>query len=138
MEPESAQPLATACQYRAGAIWMVWSENDLNMVTQAMATNFPAPGWDDYYQLGNPDLVKIAEGYGATAYLVRTPAELKKALASAIEGGAKGQPQVIVVKQDASAKPPFAFVPPPPAPLTPASPATSGATAAPPPGKGGG
>ena len=111
--------ITTACQYRAGAIWMVWSENDLNMVTQAMATNFPAPGWDDYYQLGNPDLVKIAEGYGASAYLVRTPAELKQALASAIEGGAKGQPQVIVVKQDVSAKPPFTFVPPP-LPLTPA------------------
>ena len=104
--------VTTAKQYRAGAIWMVWSENDLNMVDQSMAGRFPTQGFKDYYALGNPDLVKVAEGYGATAYLVKTPAELKVALARAIAGGKTGQPQVIVMKQDASARPPFLFGPP--------------------------
>ena len=105
--------VSTAKQYGAGAIWMVWSEDDLNMVTQYMAAKYPGPGWSDYYALGGPDLVKVAEGYGATAYLVKTPADLKNALSRAIEGGKKGQPQVIVVKEDSNARPPFVFPPKP-------------------------
>ncbi|MEO6445949.1 MAG: thiamine pyrophosphate-binding protein [Gemmatimonadaceae bacterium] len=101
--------VTTACQYGVGPIWMVWNENDLNMVTQSMAAHYPAPGWDDYYALGNPDLVKVAEGFGAEAYLVHSPADLKDSLARAIDGGQKGRPQVIVVREDASARPPFNF-----------------------------
>jgi acetolactate synthase-1/2/3 large subunit len=105
--------VTTARQYGVGPIWLVWSENDLNMVTQSMAANFPAPGWNDYYALGNPDLVKVAEGFGADAYLVRSPDDLKNALGTAIErGGGDGQrPQVIVVREDPDARPPFNFPP---------------------------
>ena len=106
--------VTTARQYGVGPIWMVWSENDLNMVTQSMAANFPAPGWDDYYALGNPDLVKVAEGYGADAYAVTSPDELRDALGRAIAGGQQGRPQVIVIREDSSARPPFNFPPPPP------------------------
>lgn len=105
--------VSTARQYNAGAIWMVWSENDLNMMTQSMAALYPAPGWDDYYALGKPDLAKVAEGYGATSYNVYSPNDLKVALASAIAGGQQGIPQVIVVHEDASARPPFNFPPKP-------------------------
>lgn len=103
--------VTTARQYGVGPIWMVWNENDLNMVTQAMAANYPAPGWKDYYQLGNPDLVKVAEGFGADAYLVHSPDDLTSALASAISGGQQGRPQVIVVREDPNARPPFNFPP---------------------------
>ena len=110
--------VTTARQYGAGAIWMVWSENDLNMVAQGMAAYFPDPVdkdvWKDYYKLGNPDLVKVAEGFGADAYLVHTPADLRDALGRAIKGGQQGRPQVIVVREDPSARPPFKFPPPPP------------------------
>ena len=99
--------VSTAAQYKAGAIWLVWSENDLNMVAQGMGVKFPDPVWQDYYQLGNPDLVKVAEGLGAKAYLVHSPADLRQALAAAIDGGDGGVPQVIVVKEDPNAKPPF-------------------------------
>lgn len=108
--------VTTARQYGVGPIWMVWSENDLNMVTQSMAANFPAPGWDDYYALGNPDLVKVAEGFGADAYAVSTPNELRDALDRAIAGGQQGRPQVIVIREDSTARPPFNFPPPPPPP----------------------
>ena len=103
--------VSTARQYNAGAIWLVWSENDLNMMTQSMEAMYPGPGWDDYYALGRPDLAKVAEGYGATAYNVYTPADLKAALAEAIAGGHKGIPQVIVVHEDPTALPPFNFTP---------------------------
>jgi len=99
--------VSTARQYNAGAIWMVWSENDLNMMTQSMMANYPAPGWEDYYALGKPDLGKVAEGYGAQSYDVHSPSDLENALASAIDGGGRGVPQVIVVHEDASARPPF-------------------------------
>jgi acetolactate synthase-1/2/3 large subunit len=109
--------VSTARQYGAGAIWMVWSENDLNMVAQGMAAYFPDPVdkdvWKDYYKLGNPDLVKVAEGLGADAYLVHSPADLQDALGRAISGGQQGRPQVIVVREDPSARPPFKFPPKP-------------------------
>ena len=108
--------VSTARQYGAGAIWMVWNENDLNMVAQGMAAYFPDPAdpnvWNDYYQLGNPDLVKVAEGLGAEAYLVHSPDDLRSALGRAIKGGEQGRPQVIVVQQDPSAMPPFVYAPP--------------------------
>jgi len=110
--------VTTARQYGAGAIWMVWSENDLNMVAQGMAAYFPDPVdkdvWKDYYKLGNPDLVKVAEGFGADSYRVQSPADLRDALSNAIKGGQQGRPQVIVVREDPNARPPFKFPPPPP------------------------
>jgi acetolactate synthase-1/2/3 large subunit len=105
--------VTTARQYGAGAIWMVWNEDDLNMVSQGMGAYFPDPVWQDYYKLGNPDLVKVAEGYGAQAYLASTPADLQEALAKAIAGGQQGVPQVIVVREDPTARPPFKFPPKP-------------------------
>ena len=103
--------VSTAKQYGAGAIWMVWSENDLSMVSQSMALNFPDPVWNDYFKLGNPDLVKVADGLGADAYAVHSPDDLKAALKSAIDGGQQGRPQVIVVYEDPSAVPPFDYPP---------------------------
>lgn len=109
--------VSTARQCGAGAIWLVWSENDLNMVAQGMAAYFPDPNdkdaWKDYYQLGNPDLVKVAEGLGADAYLVHSPGDLQDAFARAIDGGQQGRPQVVVVRQDPNARPPFKFPPKP-------------------------
>lgn len=99
--------ISTARQYGAGAIWMVWNENDLNMVAQGINVAFPDPVWVDYYKLGKPDLVKFAEGLGAEAYRVKSPDEFRAALTRAIAGGKKGVPQVIVVDQDPSAMPPF-------------------------------
>jgi len=101
--------VTTARQYGVGPIWLVWNENDLNMVTQYMAAGYPAPGWEDYYALGHPDLVKVAEGFGADAHLVHSPADLQDALGRAIVAGNTGRPQVIVVREDSSAKPPFVF-----------------------------
>ncbi len=103
--------VSTATQYRAGAIWLVWSENDLSMVSQAMAYSFPdkTGAWTDYYKLGNPDLAKMAEAMGADAYTVHSPEDLQDALGRAIERGQDGVPQVIVVHEDTTAEPPFTW-----------------------------
>ncbi len=105
--------VSTASQYNVGAIWVVWCDNDLSMVSQGMNYFFPDPKvWDDYYQIGNPDLVKFAESLGAKAYSVKTPDEMEKAFKKAIAGGQgkKGKPprpQVIVVHHDPKPLPPF-------------------------------
>jgi len=58
--------ISTAAQNGAGAIWLVLNDNDLGMVSQGMETLFKSESWLGYYKLGAPDLVKFAEGLGAT------------------------------------------------------------------------
>jgi acetolactate synthase-1/2/3 large subunit len=113
--------VSTAVAQKAGAIWVVWSENDYNMVSQGMGIILKEPAaYDHYYQMGQPDIQKIAEGYGAEACTVTTPAEFEAAFLKAIEGGRAGRPQVIAVKEDHDAVPPFyinqyPWIPTPPA-----------------------
>jgi acetolactate synthase-1/2/3 large subunit len=59
------------------------------------------------FSLGNPDLVQFAQGLGAKACSVTTPAEMAAALAAAVQGALSGQPQVIVAQIDRSAEPPY-------------------------------
>jgi len=113
--------VSTAAAQKAGAIWVVWSEDDFNMVSQGMGIILKEPDvYRHYYQLGNPDIAKIAAGYGADAYTVSTTADFEAAFLKAIEGGRGGRPQVIAVKEDRSAVPPFyvnqfPWIPTPPA-----------------------
>ena len=99
--------VSTAHQYGLGAIWMVWDDNDLSMVSQGMDYYFPNPEWKDYYKLGKPDIVEYATGLGADAVRVSTPESLTEALKNAIAGGREGRPQVIAIRHDDSAMPPY-------------------------------
>ncbi len=100
--------VSTAAQNNIGAIWLVWNDNNLTMVSQGMNKFFNDPaGWDDYYKVGHPDLVKYAEGLGADAYRIASADEFTSAFSSAIEKSATGKPQVIVMDHDDSAMPPF-------------------------------
>jgi acetolactate synthase-1/2/3 large subunit len=100
--------VSTASQKNVGAIWVVWSENDLNMVSQGMGWIFKdGEAYRDYYKIGAPDLVKVAEGLGADAVAVRTPAAFETAFLNAMQAADQGRPQVIVVHEDSSAMPPF-------------------------------
>src|SRR5690606_20214082 len=76
--------VSTAAQNGMGAIWVVLNDNDLAMVSQGMAQLLPpAAAWADYYQLGQPDLVKFAEGLGAQAVAI-TPDQGTSALMEAL------------------------------------------------------
>ena len=107
--------ISTAQHNGVGAIWVVLQDNDLAMVSQGMemVTSIPPavpvkrPSWETMFSLGNPDLVQFAQGLGAKACSVTTPAEMAAALAAAMQGALSGQPQVIVAQIDRSAEPPY-------------------------------
>lgn len=104
-----AGEVATASQYGLGAIWVVLADADLAMVSQGMATFYPGMNWSDYYTSGAPDLVGLGTSLGANAVLVDDAANLNAAVAAALAGSASA-PQVIVVKVDPAAIPPY-YVP---------------------------
>jgi acetolactate synthase-1/2/3 large subunit len=104
--------ISTAARYGIAPIWIVLGDDQLNMVTQGQAQFFPDardPGvWAEEYQLGSPDLVRYAQGLGAEAVEVCTPAEAKAALENAIRRADEHRrPQVIVARVDPKAIPPY-------------------------------
>jgi acetolactate synthase-1/2/3 large subunit len=109
-----AAEVSTAAAHRVGAIWVVLYDNDLAMVSQGMGQLFPpAADWEDYYALGAPDLVKVAEGFGADAVAItqtQTPAVFSEALQTAIQNANESsKPQVIVVSVDTQPMPPYGW-----------------------------
>lgn len=106
--------ISTAAQNGVGAIWVVLNDNDLAMVSQGMAQLLPpAAAWTDYYKLGQPDLVKFAEGLGAQAVAI-TPDQGTSALAEALTNAlasaqSSRRPQVIVVHIDTKPAPPYGW-----------------------------
>lgn len=106
--------ISTAKQHRVGAIWIVLDDNDLAMVSQGMEQLLPpASQWDDYYQLGRPDLAKFAEGLGARAVTVtheQGTQAFREALQHALDDAARHhRPQVIVVRINTQVAPPYGW-----------------------------
>ncbi|MEZ2235505.1 thiamine pyrophosphate-binding protein [Microcoleus sp.] len=104
--------IATAAKYNIGAIWIVLQDNDLGMVSQTMmytsGSPLPNPEWKNYYNLGNPDLAKFAEGLGADAYNIYSPKEMRERLAQAMKNAAlNNKPQVIVAHINTDEVPPY-------------------------------
>jgi acetolactate synthase-1/2/3 large subunit len=115
----------------AGAIWVVLYDNDLAMVSQGMGELFPpSSSWTNYYALGAPDLVKVAEGFGAEAVgISRTqgPEDFRQALETAIQNANQNnKPQVIVVEIDTQPMPPYGW---PQMPAPPCAPTADGSEA---------
>jgi acetolactate synthase-1/2/3 large subunit len=105
--------VSTAAAHGAGAIWVVLHDNDLHMVSQGENYFFPDPTvWPKMYRLGTPDLAKFAEGLGADAYTIHSPAELAALMPQVIaKANADAKPQVIVAEINTSAVSPY-FYPP--------------------------
>ena len=104
--------ISTAAQNRIGAIWIVLNDNDLGMVSQGMAGLFNSDSWDGYYKLGEPDLVKFAQGLGAHAVAVgprQNPVAFRDALRNALSRSLSGEPQVIVAHIDCAPSPPYGW-----------------------------
>jgi acetolactate synthase-1/2/3 large subunit len=105
--------VSTAARYKTGAIWVVFDDNDLHMVSQGMGCLYPDPTdppdlWQDLYQLGNVDLVKFAEALGADAYGIDSPADLKALMPAILErANVEHRPQVIVAHINRTALDPF-------------------------------
>jgi acetolactate synthase-1/2/3 large subunit len=110
--------VSTAQAHNVGAIWVVLEDDDLHMVSQGMQYLFPEPNdiWNQLYRLGTPDLVKFAQGLGADAYLISSPAELESLMPKVLEAASvHNRPQVIVAKINQSSLDPY-FPPKAPAP----------------------
>jgi acetolactate synthase-1/2/3 large subunit len=108
--------VSTAQAYGVGAIWVVLQDNDLHMVSQGMQYLYPDQNdiWNDLYRLGSPDLVKVAEGLGADAYRVDSPAALEAIMPAVLQkANAEGRPQVIVADINQQSIDPY-FPPKPP------------------------
>ena len=99
--------ISTAAQHGVGAVWVVLDDADLTMVSQGMATFFPGLEWTDYYSLGTTDIVAYAAALGAAAVEVTAADALPAALENALSGAATGRPQVVSVKVDPAAEPPY-------------------------------
>ncbi len=110
--------VSTAQAHDVGAIWVVLQDDDLHMVSQGMQYLFPDSTdpdiWMQLYRLGTPDLVKFAQGLGADAYHINSPAELQTLMPKVLEGAdVKKRPQVIVAKINKKSLDPY-FPPKPP------------------------
>jgi len=95
--------VSTAQANRIGAIWVVFQDNDLLMVSQGMGQLFPDSEhpdvWSQLYKLGQPDLVSVARGFGADAYLISSPDELKAVMPTVLDGAnLQNRPQVIIAR----------------------------------------
>jgi acetolactate synthase I/II/III large subunit len=108
--------VATAAQYKIGAIWVVLADRDLAMVSQGMAATQGDPSYDGYYALDWSDLATVAQGLGAEASSAQSVAEVAAALTRAISGADAGVPQVVVATVDPDEAPPYNYLPPAPPP----------------------
>jgi acetolactate synthase I/II/III large subunit len=110
--------VSTAQAHGVGAIWVVLDDGDLHMVSQGMQYLYPTPDdiWNDLYRLGKPDLVKFAEGLGADAYRIDSPAALEAIMPTVLDmANNQGRPQVIVAAINQQSIDPYF----PPKPSTP-------------------
>jgi acetolactate synthase-1/2/3 large subunit len=82
------------------------------MVSQGMEHFFPDTKdpdvWGHLYRLGDADLVKFAEGLGADAYAVSSPAELREVMPGVLKkANDEGRPQVVVAQINPKRVPPY-------------------------------
>jgi acetolactate synthase-1/2/3 large subunit len=99
--------ISTAAQQGAGAIWVVLDDGDLTMVSQGQEEFFKGPDWTDYYKIGTNDLVGYSTALGAQGVEVTSIDEFAGAFATALTQSQAGRPQVISVKVDPAAEPPY-------------------------------
>ena len=86
------QELATAVKYGINLVTVVFNNSSYGNVLRDQRTVYQ--GHEIGSSLTNPDFVKLAESFGATAYRAKTPAELKTALE---KGFAQSGPVLIEV-----------------------------------------
>ena len=75
------QELATAVKYNIGLVTIVFNNASYGNVLRDQRTTYK--GREIGSSLTNPDFVKLAESFGAAAYLAKTTAQLKSALEKA-------------------------------------------------------
>jgi len=95
----TAQELATAAQYNAGVVFLVFDNGMYGTIRMHQEKRFP--GRVVGTALTNPDFVQFAKSFGASAVAVSQTAEFEPALAEAMATArSKRMPAVVVIKCD--------------------------------------
>ncbi|MCB0106724.1 MAG: hypothetical protein KDE53_12465 [Caldilineaceae bacterium] len=92
----NSQVLATAVQYGINVIVILFNDNAYGNVLRAQEEQFD--GRVIGTELHNPNFVKLAESYGAAAWLARNANELEAALHQAMDVGRPAVIEVVVGK----------------------------------------
>ncbi len=95
----TSQELATAMQYNAAPIFIVFNNGMYGTIRMHQEKHFPARVYGT--QLANPDFAKYAESFGAKGFVVTTNSEFDAAFASALaHTQAARKPALIELKVD--------------------------------------
>jgi acetolactate synthase-1/2/3 large subunit len=100
------QELATAAHYKIGLITLVFNNNAYGNVLRDQDNLFE--GRHIASELYNPDFVKMAESFGVKGLRVKSPAELKKALAGCIDDNLPALIEVVSARGSESS--PWEFI----------------------------
>jgi acetolactate synthase I/II/III large subunit len=85
----NVQELETAVRYQVPVVVLVWRDDGYGVIRWNQMLRFGRPA---FVEFGNPDLVKLAESFGAVGIRVSTDSELQPCLTKAFE---LNQPVVI-------------------------------------------
>jgi acetolactate synthase I/II/III large subunit len=89
--------VSTAAQCNVGAVWVVYSNNNLAVVEKFLQQEFGGTGWKNLYRLGSPNLATVARGLGADAVEADSIAAFRCAFEDALtKARTKHKPQVLV------------------------------------------
>lgn len=91
------QELATAVEYKIPVVIIVWDDSGFGLIEWKQMNQF---GKASHVKFENPDMVKLAESFGANAVRIESPEQLTTELVKAFKESEK--PTVIVVPVDYS------------------------------------
>lgn len=104
------QELATAVQYNIGLVTIIFNNSAFGNVRRDQINLYQGNAYGS--DLQNPDFVKLAESFGATAHRVIDHSELKSTLQTAIKQSEMGPVVIEVVCEKGSEASPFEFLMP--------------------------
>ncbi len=104
------QELATAVQYKVGLITVIFNNNAFGNVRRDQQEFFAGRVYGS--ELQNPDFVKLAQSFGASAYRAETPEQLKHCLENALLDAEQGPVVIEVPCETGSEASPFRFLMP--------------------------
>ncbi len=104
------QELATAVQYKIGLITLIFNNRAYGNVRRDQINFFDGRVYGS--ELRNPDFIKLAESFGATAYRANSPAELRTCLEHALLDAEQGPVVIEVPCERGSEASPFEFLMP--------------------------
>ena len=102
------QELATAVQYKVGLITLIFNNNAFGNVRRDQIEFYDGRVYGS--ELVNPDFVKLAESFGASAYRAQSPEELRRCLEKALIDAEDGPVVIEIPCERGSEASPFSLL----------------------------